>query len=233
MSDDAPAERDGCGRCYGVKYWLFIDEQGTVKFGSTNDAYFGLAAVATTEPEVLCGRLEAIRHRWLSEAHLINGAFHAQTDCWDVRNAVYGSFPQLPIARCDVVALKKEAVFSWLRSPESMYGLAARLLLQYVVPRLEQCDHLSVVLARWSAVPDLTGVVRSELQTRKAGRPAIWTKPLDVMQLPSSAHPGLQAADYVAFAAHRERTRFDSRLIEALYARDRKVSHWIAFSNSR
>ncbi|MCZ2109128.1 MAG: DUF3800 domain-containing protein [Dehalococcoidia bacterium] len=216
-----------------VKYWLFIDEQGTVKFGPNSDPHFGLAAVATTAPGALCGLLEAVRHRWLSEVHLLNGAFHAQTDCWDVRNAVYESFLQLPIARCDVVAINKDAVVPSLRSPEAMYALAARLLLKFVVPRLNDCDQLSVVLARWSAVADLPRIVRPELQESRRGRRVIWPGPVDVIQLPSSAHPGLQAADYVAFAAHRERSRSDSRLFEMLYARDRKVSHWIAFAKNR
>ena len=154
-----------------------------------------------------------------------DGYLHAQRGCFEVNKAVFESFSALPIKRCDVVALRKEAIFPGLRNPREMYSLALRLLLDYLVPRIESSDDLTVVLAKWQPVPDLPALARTVLERPTLERRVSTT----VLQAPSAAHAGLQYADYLAFASHRQRTRGEERWLNSTRSAARGFSDFTAF----
>lgn len=124
------------------RLWVFIDEQGDVKFGPSNSKHFGLAAITTDDPTGLTSVVDEVRHRWWSKDRLRHGELHAKNNCWPVRRDVFDSFSKAPISRVDVVALAKANVYERLRSPEGMYRAALRILMRYLVPHLPDARSL-------------------------------------------------------------------------------------------
>jgi hypothetical protein len=211
------------------RVWIFVDEQGDVKFGQRNSNYFGLAAVTTRDPSALTAEMDQLRHNMWSGGHLPDGYFHAQSCCFEVNRAVYESFTRVPIVRCDVVALRKEGVFPQLRSPRDMYRISLEILLKIVFGGLPQNDDVTIVTARWSAIPDLRPLVSEVGREQRADAIPGWDSGITALQCPASTHAGLQYADYLAFASHRNRTRGDGAALALTRKPGRGRSDFTAF----
>ena len=84
---------------------------------------------------------------------------------------------------------------------------------------------LTVVLAKWQPGPDLPALAHIVLERATFERRANTT----VLQAPSAAHAGLQYADYLAFASHRQRTRGEERWLNATRMPARAYSDFTAF----
>ncbi|MCC6387727.1 MAG: DUF3800 domain-containing protein [Dehalococcoidia bacterium] len=199
--------------------WLFIDEQGDVKFGARNSQHFALAAVATRSPGTITASLDAIRHREWPNGHVSRGQFHAHDDCPYIQRAVLDAMRGLPLLRCDVAALRKDTIDESVRSPALMYRTAARALLRRAIPGIAgEAQALVVVVAEWAPLAAPDAVLRAVLTESWPDRPALWATDLVVVRAPAAAHGGLQCADYAAWAAHRQRTGREplwSRYIES------------------
>lgn len=134
-----------------------------------------------------------------------------------------------PVIRCDVVTIQKESLFPSLHNPRSTYQAVLRMLLRFVVPQLTDYDELRVVAAEWSPYAGLVDLLDDSLKRPRGRRGPLWIKPYRVMTAPSATHPGLQLADYVAWASHRRRSRHEADWWDALAAEGRACSDHLAF----
>jgi hypothetical protein len=210
--------------------WLFIDETGNSKFGNNGSRYFGLASVATQDPEGLSLQLDRLRHRWWSEGHIHPGYFHARDDCWIVRESVFDAFGRLPLVRADVLALLKEGVLRDRRTPELLYRTAARELLRFVMPTLANYDSAVIVAAEWRPlVEDVAEIIRDVLTRELWSGRTVWSGTLRVMQAAAGVHAGLQVADYVAWASNRRRMHGDARWVSRIHEAPGAWSDHVAF----
>lgn len=209
------------------KAWVFLDEQGDVKFGERNSPNFGVAAVVTNEPGKVVALLDSIRHAHWSSDHVTRGRFHAHDDCPAIRESVFHAIREAPLIRCDVVSLQKGLVYQQLRTPRAMYRAALRVLFRYTIPRLASYDELMIVASEWSAFRELPPLIGEVLTVKGYNHPVLWTKPYCAVQALSASHGCLQVADYVAWASNRRRTRDDDHWEHFVTAPGRDVSDFV------
>lgn len=184
---------------------MFLDEQGDATFAAGASSYFGLCAVTTDDPTRLCWQVDGLRHRLWAQGHIEKGFFHCSSDCRIVQREMFDLFPSLGLLRLDAVSVTKEKVHPALRHPSLLYGAVAGRLMRFVARQLTSYDELIVVLARWQAAEDIA--LRFEEATFHKGRRQswAWAGRLRILEAEARVHPGIQVADYAAWAAHRRR----------------------------
>lgn len=202
--------------------FLFADESGCLVFkdNGTASRYFILATAcfsgATAALELLSLRRELL---WLRSSGVIRSTtriephFHATKDEMAIRHAVYRKLQEMDF-RIDAIILEKRKAFPRITADSAeFYKYAWYYHLKYVVPKIatsKGCE-LHVLPASLGTKRQKAAFFNSVNNVLQQVLPrTMWSADF----IPSSADPGLQVADYCAYAIYQKWERGNSRFYE-------------------
>lgn len=185
--------------------YIFADEAGDFDFSNIGSEYFIVCAV-TVRNMTVAHRLLDLRHELTLDGHDIH-LFHACNDRYSIRQRVYAEL-QATQFHVDAIALRKRKTYPRVAADEGyFYQLAWHLLFKGVAPlRCQPTDHLLVAAASLGTTAKKTRF-RNAVD-RVVQQHNICTS-VAVGFWPSATHPGLQVADYCAWALQRWKERND------------------------
>lgn len=209
--------------------FLFADESGCLVFkdNGTASRYFILAtacfAGANAALELLALRRELL---WLRNTGAIRAStridnhFHATKDEVAIRHAVYRRLQEIDF-RVDATILEKRKALPWITANSAeFYRYAWFYHLKYVAPKIadsKDCE-LHVLPASLGTRRQKAAFNNSVNNVLQQVLPrAKWS----VDFVPSSADPGLQVADYCAYAIFQKWERANSRWYDYISAKMR------------
>lgn len=189
---------------------LFADEAGNFDFSRQEGAsqYFILTTVRLPSPEVAL-KMANLRWELAWQGYALDGAFHAATDRQVIRNRVFAMLGKQDF-RIDATILEKSKTLPrYHQDPVGFYQLAWWLHWKHVAPRLfADTSHLLIVAGTLSTKKKRSAYEEAVVSVvRQVGG----THPPKALSWPDATDPGIQIADYCAWAIQRKWERGDSR----------------------
>ena len=185
------------------RVYVFGDESGDFVFGGKpgSSSYF-LVATATLRDESLPHELAALRRELQWQGIGLERGFHAGEDSWPVRNQVYDLIAAHDF-RVDATILEKSKARAQIRESNLRFWQTSWFYhLHYLAPRVADAgDALMVIAAALDTGMRRDAVRAALVDVVSQVSPARESRSLVV---PAAVEPGLQVADYCAWAIQRK-----------------------------
>jgi len=189
---------------------IFADEAGNFDFSRKPGAtrYFILTTVVLWSPQVALD-LTALRWKLAAHEYTVEGAFHAATDRQAVRDRVFEMLSAHEF-RIDATILEKCKTYpKYHHDPVAFYQLAWHLHWKYIAPRVLSPRHHPLVVAGTLTTQKKKAAYEAAIAS--VVRQVSGLSTVKVLAWPDVADPGIQVADYCAWAIQRKWERQDTR----------------------
>lgn len=193
--------------------YIFLDEGGNFDFSPKGSKYFTLTCVSLFRPFKLHTDLDTYKYDLIE--HRITPRigveyFHCADDNKHVRAKVFAMLSAaIPHASVDAVIVEKRKTGPALQPPEKFYPKMLGYLLRYAVARASHGIGEVVVITDRLPVAKKRRAIEKAVKTVLSNVLDAGT-PYRVMHHSSSAHYGLQIADYFNWAIYRKWERGDA-----------------------
>lgn len=188
--------------------YLFFDESGNLDFSPNGTRYYSFGVLSTRNPAPLNQALTTLRYALMEESIELE-YLHASEDKQAVRNRVFDAIAAAGDVEFDVLVVEKHKTNPLLRDPLRFYPELGSHILGRVFERHTEPGERVIVIT------DRLPLARQRKATEKAFktyiRQHLGERSFAVLHHASSAHPGLQAADYCTWAVHRKWNNGDLR----------------------
>ncbi len=192
--------------------YIFLDESGDFNFSPTGTKIFIMSAMSTFRPFPWYQDLIDLKFELLEKPHSLElERFHASENLQWVRDRVFAILSKYQDhLRVDSVYFQKNKAFQSLRTPETIYPLAVKTLLEWAI-RKQDFDQISEAIFIMDTLPPSKS--RPIIKSIKLGLSATWGDRLkySIHCWDSRATIGLQAVDYFNWAIFRKHNQDDLR----------------------
>ena len=184
--------------------YLFMDESGSLDFGSNGTRYFVLTSVAMTRPFTWFDALDSYRYDCI-EYGLTSEYFHCAEDNRHVRARVFGIIrDNLASIRIDSLIVEKGNVAANLREAREFYpAMLGRLLSEVVVVEMAAGGGEVVVITDTIPLVNRRRAIERATRTTLSRLLPAGAK-YRLLHHQSRSHYGLQVADYCCWAVYRK-----------------------------
>ena len=179
---------------------IFIDESGDLGKHGLN--YFVIAALCTTNPKPIYNLIKRIRQRKLKKKIKMLSEIKANNSDDEIRKFV---LTKLANADCEIhiIIVDKSRVRDYLFARKSkLYNSIAGILIEHAQVGY---DDIKVVIDR----KDASSFLRKDFDDYIKNIKVKWNAKISIEHLVSHQNLGLQAVDFIAWAAHRKQNTSD------------------------
>ena len=174
---------------------IFIDESGDLgKFGSK---HFIIAALCTTNPKPIYNLVKKVRQRKLKKSVKALSEIKANSSDDDTRRYVLNKISQ-SICHVHIIVVDKSKVKEYLFSrKDKLYNYIAGIL---VTDAQSGYKRINIIIDK----KDHSSLVREDFNKYIRTYKNRWNAEIKIQHLESAQNRGLQAVDFIAWAAHRK-----------------------------
>jgi hypothetical protein len=192
--------------------YIFIDESGNFDFTSKGTSHFVLSAVTALDPLVSSLSLQSLKYRLMSEQIDVE-CFHASPDSQTIRNRVFAEIGKLSSIRINYIYADKHKTHPSYQTPESMYALFGKTLLNYVFNGWLATQYEQVIV-----IFDKALTSKQQKAFLRVVKPALkaTAKPYQIFFHKTMADFNGQIADYCAWAKYVSLEKGEQRPLQSI-----------------
>lgn len=202
--------------------YLFFDEAGDLNFKASGSSHFFGGVLCVQDPWSLDRALRDRREELFSGS-MIPERFHASEDRQAVRDSVFELLAEKEDLRFFVASTEKSEVPPEFREAPRFYAHVANFALRAALEHYPTADPVYVITDQ-IPVKRKREAVKKGLKASLAA--VLGDRRYELAHHTSSAHAGLQAADYLTWAVYRKYAGGDGRsyeLIKHLIDSERRI----------
>ena len=186
---------------------MYFDEAGNLDFGSSGTRHFLAGILVINDPWPLHHALERLRED-LFRGRFVPEQFHASEDPQAVRDRVFATLSSVGGFSFYAGITDKQQVPRAFQEPSRFYAVVADVTLRHALQYHSTAEPIYVVTDKLPMKKKRGAVTKG----MKASLTAVaGSRTYELEHHASSAHPCLQAADYLNWALFREVERSDGR----------------------
>ena len=190
--------------------YIFLDEGGNFDFSTSGSCYYTFTSVVMVRPFTFYSEFENYKYDVIEYGKNLD-KFHCAEDNAHVRGRVFGLIKDnLDKFRIDSVVVRKCKTGPALRPPEKFYPRMLSYLLKHIIDKFN-FDKVEEVIVITDSLPTKRNKRLFEKSIKKNLNESLRKDACyRIIHHPSSAHYGLQIADYCNWAIMRKWERGDA-----------------------
>ena len=195
--------------------YIFIDESGDL--GRHGLRYFVIAALCTINPKPIYNLIKRIRERKLKKKIKVLSEIKANNSDDTIRNFILN---KLANSNCEfhIIAVDKTQVKDYLfDKKDRLYNYIAGILIQHAQVGY---DNINIVIDKKYR----SSLIRDDFDEYIKNYKIKWNAKIKIEHLESVQNLGLQAVDFVAWAAHRKLNTADDKFYKII---EKKITNFV------